>query len=318
MTGEVAPGARPGGWAAGALARAAGRDAANGGVVDRDVRGEQVSLGMTGGRGGHARHASALDDVDRAPGRERGCARVGAGNLTPVIDAWMQHPTRSPVWIIGPGMMINTRPVIGSHPDLDSARLTEALFDDGPEGTDVHATWRKAVSTDLFRHRSNAGTEERWQLSYDRLRALSEELLSLEDLARDPRALAALHEWSAVVDGATATVAGIHDNFFLGSLLDDRLSPPRDLSAFSGLARPHRHDHPARAEATAHTEHAAPAAPACRPPCRRSRCPVQRRRGRSQAPRRPRGGRACPPSPVGAARAPAGAKSAKRSATKTP
>ncbi|WP_308013569.1 acyl-CoA dehydrogenase [Streptomyces beigongshangae] len=125
----------------------------------------------------------------------------------------------------------------GPHPGPDSAELTEALFADGPEGAEVHAVWREAVSTDLFRHPGDAGTEERRQLSYDRLRALNEEVLSPEGLAQDPRALAALHEWSAVVDGATATVAGIHYNLFLGSLLDDRLSPPRDLSAFGKLAR---------------------------------------------------------------------------------
>ncbi|MGZ3113753.1 acyl-CoA dehydrogenase family protein [Streptomyces sp. H62] len=134
-------------------------------------------------------------------------------------------------------MMINSSSVTGSYPDLDSARLADVLFADGPEGADVHGMWRKAVSTALFRHRSGAGTEERWQLSYDRLRALNEELMCPEDLARDPRGLAALHEWAAVVDGATATVAGIHYNLFLGSLLDDHLSPPRDLSAFYGLGR---------------------------------------------------------------------------------
>ncbi|MGA4863692.1 acyl-CoA dehydrogenase [Streptomyces lavendulocolor] len=133
--------------------------------------------------------------------------------------------------------MINSSSVPGSYPDLDSARLTDVLFADGPESADVHGMWRKAVSTGLFRHRSDAGTRERWQLSYDRLRILNEELLRPEDLARDPRGLAALHEWAAVVDGATATVAGIHYNLFLGSLLDDHLSPPRDLSAFYGLDR---------------------------------------------------------------------------------
>jgi acyl-CoA oxidase len=133
--------------------------------------------------------------------------------------------------------MINSSSVTGSYPDLDSAGLADVLFAEGPEGADVHGMWRKAVSTGLFRHRSDAGTEERWQLSYDRLRALNEELMCPEDLARDPRGLAALHEWAAVVDGATATVAGIHYNLFLGSLLDDRLSPPRDLSAFYVLDR---------------------------------------------------------------------------------
>lgn len=134
-------------------------------------------------------------------------------------------------------MMITTDPASGSHPALDRAGLTELLFRDGPEGTDAHGRWRKAISTELFRHRGEAYVEERWQLSYDRLRALNEELLFPEHLARDPRGLAALHEWTSVVDGATATVAGIHYNLFLGSLLDDRHSPSRDVSEFINLAR---------------------------------------------------------------------------------
>ncbi|GGJ79553.1 hypothetical protein GCM10011583_08890 [Streptomyces camponoticapitis] len=134
-------------------------------------------------------------------------------------------------------MLIITEAVTGSHLALDSARLTELLFLDGPEGTDSHERWRKAISTELFRHRTDASVEERWQLSYDRLRALNEELFAPEHLARDPRVLAALHEWVSVVDGATSTVAGIHYNLFLGSLLDDHLSPSRDLSDFTALAR---------------------------------------------------------------------------------
>ncbi|WP_338704163.1 acyl-CoA dehydrogenase (plasmid) [Streptomyces sp. Q6] len=103
-------------------------------------------------------------------------------------------------------------------------------------GPDLHAAWRKAISTDLFRHRTDLYVEERWQQSYDRLRALNEEVLCVQDLARDPRALAALHEWASVVDGATATVAGIHYNLFLGSLLDDDVSPARNLAEFTALA----------------------------------------------------------------------------------
>ncbi|MEV5921970.1 acyl-CoA dehydrogenase [Streptomyces pseudogriseolus] len=134
-------------------------------------------------------------------------------------------------------MMIDASAVTGLYPGLDPARLADALFTDGCEGADVHGRWRKAVSTGLFRHRTGVGSEERWQLAYDRLRALNEELPSAEDLARDARGLVALHEWAAVVDGATATVAGIHYNLFLGSLLDDCFSPPRDLSAFHRLER---------------------------------------------------------------------------------
>ncbi|MFE3112020.1 acyl-CoA dehydrogenase [Kitasatospora indigofera] len=121
---------------------------------------------------------------------------------------------------------------------LDLDGLTGLLFDDGPDGAYLHGHWRKAVSADLFRYRPGARIEERWQLAYDRLRALNAELpLSPEWLAGDPRGLAALHEWAAVVDGATATVAGIHYNLFLGSVLDDEVSPERELGDFTSLAR---------------------------------------------------------------------------------
>lgn len=115
--------------------------------------------------------------------------------------------------------------------------LTEILFRDGDEGPEVHGSWRKVISTDRFRHCADMRAEERWQLSYDRLRALNEEVLCPESLGRDPRGLAALHEWTSVVDGATATVAGIHYNLFLGSLLDDDASPARDLGQFAALTR---------------------------------------------------------------------------------
>nr|WSW71485.1 acyl-CoA oxidase [Streptomyces sp. NBC_00995] len=135
--------------------------------------------------------------------------------------------------------MINTdaSPQTGRQLVPQPAELTDILFRDGGEGPEAHSLWRKVIATDRFRHRTHMRAEERWQLSYDRLRALNEELLCPESLARDPRGLAALHEWTSVVDGATATVAGIHYNLFLGSLLDDGVSPERDLTGFTALAR---------------------------------------------------------------------------------
>ncbi|GLF93633.1 acyl-CoA dehydrogenase family protein [Streptomyces yaizuensis] len=112
--------------------------------------------------------------------------------------------------------------------------LTAALFKDG--SADSHRKWRKTISTEPFRFRPELCTEERWELSYARLRAFNEEIESPEELARDPRGLAAMHEWAAVVDGALATVAGIHYNLFLGSLVDDD-STDRDLAPFHALAR---------------------------------------------------------------------------------
>ncbi|MGW7263340.1 hypothetical protein [Streptomyces sp. NPDC054842] len=82
--------------------------------------------------------------------------------------------------------------------------MTGSLFRDGDADPDLHASWREAVSTDLFRPRTGLYVEERWQQSYDRLRALNEEALCAQDLVQDPRARAAPHEWTSVVDGATA------------------------------------------------------------------------------------------------------------------
>ncbi|MEO3973943.1 acyl-CoA dehydrogenase [Streptomyces sp. CAU 1734] len=113
--------------------------------------------------------------------------------------------------------------------------LTAALFRDG--GADAHAQWRKIISTEFFRHNPDLSVKDRWKLSYARLRAFNEEIRSAEELARDPRSLAAMHEWAAVVDGALATVAGIHYNLFLGSLVDDEDSPERNLEPFTDLLR---------------------------------------------------------------------------------
>ncbi|MFE8013933.1 acyl-CoA dehydrogenase [Streptomyces antibioticus] len=127
----------------------------------------------------------------------------------------------------------NSSPAAVSHADL-----TEALFQDGPDGPYVHGHWRKVVSAELFRHRPLSSVQERWQHAYDRLHAVNEQLpVSPESFIADPRGLAALHEWTAVVDGATATVAGIHFNLFLGSVLDDEVSQARDLEKFWSMAR---------------------------------------------------------------------------------
>nr|WP_202523542.1 acyl-CoA dehydrogenase [Kitasatospora sp. SID7827] len=121
---------------------------------------------------------------------------------------------------------------------MDPAALAEALFRDGPDGDYPHQHWRKVVADELFRHDPAARTADRHRHAYDRLRAVNGQLPSPADwFAADPRALAALHEWLALVDGAAATVAGIHYNLFLGSLLDDRVSPPRDLAPYTALER---------------------------------------------------------------------------------
>ena len=134
-------------------------------------------------------------------------------------------------------MLITPRVEEITHSAPDRTELTRLLFSDGTRGPELHGHWRRAVSADLFRYRSAMRDEERWQLSYDRLRDLNDGLPSPDHLARDPRGLAALYEWASSVDGATATVAGIHYNLFLGSLVDDDVSPTRDLGEFLSMDR---------------------------------------------------------------------------------
>ncbi|MFI9237308.1 acyl-CoA dehydrogenase [Streptomyces sp. NPDC053079] len=117
---------------------------------------------------------------------------------------------------------------------LMSEELRLALFGDDHEN--IHGPWRKMISSPEFRHREGATGEERLNLAYARLRTLAASVDSGEELAADAARLAALHEWTMCVDGSLATLAGIHYNLFLGSLVD-RPSAGRDLADFTALRR---------------------------------------------------------------------------------
>ncbi|MEE1803433.1 acyl-CoA dehydrogenase [Streptomyces sp. NPDC101062] len=121
-------------------------------------------------------------------------------------------------------------------PEL-SHELTYLLFD-GEDRAQVHGAWRELIARDDFRHRSTLSTAERVQLSYSRLALVNDAAGEARELALDPRRLAALHEWTGVVDSGLGTLAGIHYNLFLGSLLEqDGGADPRDLSDFTSMRR---------------------------------------------------------------------------------
>ncbi|MEU0134656.1 acyl-CoA dehydrogenase [Streptomyces sp. NPDC006296] len=106
--------------------------------------------------------------------------------------------------------------------------LTGVLL--GPDFRREHGFWQRLISTEPFRRPAGGTPEERLALAYERLRILNRSLDSGARLAADPRALAALHAWLGPVDPALTTVAGIHYNLFLGSLLDHDPAGRRDLS----------------------------------------------------------------------------------------
>ncbi|MGW6744489.1 acyl-CoA dehydrogenase family protein [Streptomyces sp. NPDC055025] len=128
--------------------------------------------------------------------------------------------------------------------DTTAARLTRVLF--GEEFSRVHGPWRRLVAAEPFRRPADASPRARVALAYARLRTLNDSLDSPLALAADPRRLAALYEWLGPVDSCLTTVAGIHYNLFLGSLLDHASpagadgrdpEPARDLADFLALRR---------------------------------------------------------------------------------
>lgn len=120
-------------------------------------------------------------------------------------------------------------------PPSTAQLLTGVLL--GPEHRREHGFWQRLISTEPFRRPAGGTPEERLELAYDRLRILNLSLDSGARLASDPRALAALHAWLGPVDPALTTVAGIHYNLFLGSLLDHECAGRRDLSDYLTMRR---------------------------------------------------------------------------------
>ncbi|POX54067.1 acyl-CoA oxidase [Streptomyces sp. Ru72] len=111
--------------------------------------------------------------------------------------------------------------------------LAGLLFE-GARRERTHGVWRTAISGRAFAYRPGLSAAERTALSYDRLRLLNDTLDDPLRFAADPHRLAALHEWIGPVDGGLTTLASIHYNLFLGSLVDHDHGD-RDLSAFSSL-----------------------------------------------------------------------------------
>ncbi|MFF1913138.1 acyl-CoA dehydrogenase [Streptomyces sp. NPDC058239] len=115
------------------------------------------------------------------------------------------------------------------------AALTRALFGDRMD--QLHEPWRKLFSTEPFSFREGLSPDERAALSYERLRLINDALDRPEDFVVDVERLTALHEWVGPVDAGLGTVASIHYNLFLGSLLEHTSGPNRDLREFVELRR---------------------------------------------------------------------------------
>ncbi|WP_370413271.1 acyl-CoA dehydrogenase [Streptomyces fradiae] len=132
-------------------------------------------------------------------------------------------------------MRVDVRAVDDASAEVEA--LSRLLFDgDGRER--VHGEWRRLIAGAAFAHRPGLTFAERAALSYERLRLVNDTVAgpAAEALAYDARRLAALHEWTGFVDGGVCTLASIHYNLFLGSLLDHD-GYRRDLTDYTSMER---------------------------------------------------------------------------------
>jgi acyl-CoA oxidase len=109
------------------------------------------------------------------------------------------------------------------------------LFDQRYE--QLHARWAKLFGTEDFRWREGLSGSERAALSYQRLRIVNESLDSPEALVGDIALLTSLHEWASPVDTGLTTVASVHYNLFLGSVLEHDDPGARDLADVLAMRR---------------------------------------------------------------------------------
>ncbi|WP_326618798.1 acyl-CoA oxidase [Streptomyces decoyicus] len=127
----------------------------------------------------------------------------------------------------------------GTREGLPARELARLLFGCGSDREESHGMWRRLISNQTFRHRPGRSPADQAAQAYTWLRLVNDTIEDAERLARDPILLASLHEWAAIVDGggSLCTVASIHYNLFLGSLLDHDPDERRDLSDFTSMRR---------------------------------------------------------------------------------
>ncbi|POX58819.1 acyl-CoA oxidase [Streptomyces sp. Ru62] len=115
-----------------------------------------------------------------------------------------------------------------------SVDFSRILF--GPQADQIHEPWRRLFSDPQFSFREGLTPQERTALSYERLHLINEAIADPVAFASDIEALTAMHEWAGVVDAGMATIASIHWNLHIGSLLDHD-HDGRDLSLYARMER---------------------------------------------------------------------------------
>lgn len=112
--------------------------------------------------------------------------------------------------------------------------LQVALF--GPQADQLHGPWHELFGSAPFAFQEGLTHRERTELSYQRLHLVNEAVPDARALVDDAASLTVLHEWAGVADAGMATIASIHYNLFLGSILDHD-HEDRDLTPYLQMER---------------------------------------------------------------------------------
>jgi acyl-CoA oxidase len=127
-------------------------------------------------------------------------------------------------------MSVVAEPAVGG----DAEELRSVLF--GPDEDRLHRPWRELLSAPAFRRRFDSPAEERLRIAYGQLRVLNAGIPDPLALVADPVRLACMHEWVGFVDPTLMTMATIHYNLFLGSLVDLGGRTAEDLASYAAMS----------------------------------------------------------------------------------
>ncbi|MEJ8654805.1 acyl-CoA dehydrogenase [Streptomyces sp. MS1.AVA.3] len=120
-------------------------------------------------------------------------------------------------------------------PESASEGLARSLFGPAFDFAAVHEPWRALLGDNHFHYQRDLSTTERTELSYQRLHRINSNVDSPFVLAMDPARLAGLHEWLTVADGTAASLASIHYNLFMGSIVEAHHDSRRDLDDVTAM-----------------------------------------------------------------------------------
>ncbi|MEV6823383.1 acyl-CoA dehydrogenase [Amycolatopsis sp. NPDC051102] len=111
-------------------------------------------------------------------------------------------------------------PMTGSEPGATGLRSALGTLFTGGDLAELHDRMRAACEHPVFHWHPGLTAAQRGELAYHRLRHLDAAGPGAGSLLAQPLQLFAVQEWAALTDGAVLSLAAIHYNLCLGTILD--------------------------------------------------------------------------------------------------